>query len=128
MSDTAVAVKPYSQDWDNFNFQEGSQPSTGCGAGVICVPGNTLTPVMIDWNMVGGSFPASARTNIFEIGFNIFGPGLAQDGSSAKSVVMITTVIPEPTSIGLACLGGLALMGLVRRRRKLKAQRRGTCP
>jgi PEP-CTERM motif-containing protein len=116
MSDTAVAVRPYSQDWDNFNFQEGDQPSTGCGVGVICVPANTLTTVTIDWDDVGGTFAASARTNVFEIGFQIFGPSLAQDGSSSKSVITITSV-PEPTSIGLACLGGFALLGLVRRMR-----------
>jgi hypothetical protein len=118
LSDTAVAVKPYSQSWGNFNFQEGNQPSTGCGAGVICVPANTLTPVSIDWNMVGGSFPAGDRTNVFEIGFQIFGPSLPQDGSTARSLIMITTRVPEPTSIGLACLSGLALIGLRRPARR----------
>ena len=31
LSDTDITVKPFVQSWDNFNFQEGSQPSTGCG-------------------------------------------------------------------------------------------------
>jgi hypothetical protein len=119
MSDTAVAIKPYSQSWDNFNFQEGNQPSVGCGVGVICVPANTPTPVQIDWNMVGGSFPVSDRTNVFEIGFQIFGPSLPQNGSTARSLIMITTAIPEPTSVGLACLGALALVGLARRVRSV---------
>jgi hypothetical protein len=83
---------------------------------VICVPANTPTVVSIDWDMVGGAFPASDRTNVFEIGFQIFGPGLAQDGSTAQSVIRITR-IPEPASIGLACLGGLAFVALTRRAR-----------
>jgi hypothetical protein len=118
VSDTAVAVKPYSQSWDNFNFQEGNQPDAGCGVGVICVPANTPTVVSIDWNMVAGSFPAGDRTNVFEIGFQIFGPSLPQDGSTAQSVIMITTRIPEPASIALALVGGCALLGLVRRGRQ----------
>jgi hypothetical protein len=113
LSDTAVAVKPYSQSWDNFNFQEGDQASTGCGAGAICVPANTPTIVSIDWDDVNGTFPGSDRTNIFEIGFQVFGPSLPQDGTTAHSVITITAV-PEP-----ACMGALAvaLLGMLRRRR-----------
>ena len=118
LSTTAVAVKPYSQDWDNFNFQEGDQPSTGCGAGVICVPANTPTVVSIDWDDVGGTFGAAARTNVFEVGLQIFGPGLAQDGSTAQSRITITTLVPEPASMGLIFIGSLALAGIGRRRRK----------
>jgi hypothetical protein len=117
LSTTAVAVKPYSQDWDNFNFQEGDQASTGCGVGVICVPANTPTVVSIDWDDVGGTFGAAARTNVFEVGFQIFGPSLAQDGSTAQSRITITTLVPEPTSVGLVLIGTLAAAGLIRRRR-----------
>jgi hypothetical protein len=116
MSDVAVAVKPYSQDWDNFNFQEGDQPTAGCGVGVICVPANTPTRVTIDWDDVNGTFDAAARTNVFEIGFQIFGPSVPQDGSSVPAVIMITTAIPEPTTIGLASL--LALPWSMMRRRR----------
>jgi PEP-CTERM motif len=118
MSDTAVAIKPYSQDWDNFNFQEGDQPSDGCGVGTICVPANTPTMVTIDWDDVGGAFDAAARTNVFEIGLQVFGPSLPQDGSTQQSVIMITTAVPEPASMALAGLGGLALVGLMRRSRR----------
>jgi hypothetical protein len=118
VSDTAVTIKPYSQSWDNFNFQEGSQPDAGCGAGSICVPANTPTVVSIDWDMVGASFPESDRTNVFEIGFQVFGPGLAQDGSTAQSVITITSRVPEPASIALVLVGGCALLGLGRRNRK----------
>jgi hypothetical protein len=116
MSDVAVAVKPYSQDWDNFNFQEGDQPSTGCGVGVICVPANTLTRVTIDWDDVGGTFDAAARTNVFEVGFQIFGPSPPQDGTTIAANIMITSAIPEPASVGLALLAGVAV-SLMRRRR-----------
>jgi PEP-CTERM motif len=115
LSDTAVAVKPYSQSWDNFNFQEGNQPTTGCGAGVICVPANVPTDVMIDWDMVNGAFPAGDRTNVFEIGFQVFGPGLPQDGSTAQSRITITSLVPEPASLGLA-LFAAAFIGVTRRR------------
>jgi hypothetical protein len=118
-SDTPIAVKPYSQSWDNFNFQEGNQPTTGCGAGVICVPGgNVPTVVSIDWNMVGGSFPAADRTNVFELGWQIFGPSLPQDGSTARSIVRITTLVPEPGALALVSLTGVALIGLRNRRRR----------
>jgi hypothetical protein len=114
LSETAIAVKPYSQDWDNFNFQEGGQPSTGCGIGVICVPANTRTLVSIDWNMVTGTFGPAARTNVFELGLQIFGPSLPQDGSAIKSAIRITTAIPEPASIALAGLGGVAVVAAFR--------------
>jgi PEP-CTERM motif-containing protein len=117
LSTTAVAVKPYSQDWDNFNFQEGNQADAGCGAGVICVPANTPTVVSIDWDNVGGAFGAAARTNVFEVGFQIFGPGLAQNGSTAQSRITITTLVPEPASMGLVLIGSLALAGIGCRRR-----------
>lgn len=116
-SDTALTIKPYSQSWDNFNFQEGSQASTGCGVGAICVPANIPTLVEIDWNTVGGSFPNADRTNVFEVGFQIFGPGLPQDGTTASSVVQISTV-PEPTSLALLCLSGMTMIGLAHRKRR----------
>jgi hypothetical protein len=116
MSDVAVAVKPYSQDWDNFNFQEGDQPSAGCGVGVICVPANTPTKVTIDWDDVAGTFDPAARTNVFEIGFQIFGPSVPQDGSSIAAQIMITTAIPEPATFALAALIVLPL-SVIRRRR-----------
>jgi hypothetical protein len=112
-SSTAVSVKPYSQDWDNFNFQEGNQAST-CGVGFICVPANTPTIVSIDWDNVGGAFGPAARTNVFEVGFQIFGPSLAQDGSTASSRIDISAV-PEPGSLAVVVLSVLGVMG--RRRR-----------
>jgi hypothetical protein len=118
MSDVAIAVKPYSQDWDNFNFQEGDQPTTGCGVGVICVPANTPTRVTIDWDDVGGTFDAAARTNVFEAGFQIFGPSPPQDGSTIAATIMITTAIPEPTTIAMAFLVALPLSVLRRRSRE----------
>lgn len=117
MSDVAIAVKPYSQDWDNFNFQEGDQASTGCGVGVICVPANTPTMVTIDWDDVGGVFDAAARTNVFEVGFQVFGPSPPQDGTVVNAVVMITTAIPEPGTLALASLAACSLVGLAYRRR-----------
>jgi hypothetical protein len=106
-STTAVSVKPYSQSWDNFNFVEGNQ-NTGAGAGTIAVPANTPTIVSIDWDDVGGAFPAGDRTNVFEAGFQIFGPGLAQDGTTAQSAITITAV-PEPAGLAVVAVGLLAL-------------------
>jgi hypothetical protein len=116
LSDVAVAVKPYSQDWDNFNFQEGDQPTTGCGVGVICVPANTPTLVTIDWDDVAGTFSPAARTNVFEVGFQIFGPSPPQDGTTVAATIMITTAIPEPATVALASLGILAVTAIRRRR------------
>ena len=112
LSTVPVSVKPYSQSWDNFNFQEGSQ-NLGGGAGVIPVPANTLTVVSIDWDDVGGAFPASDRTNVFEVGFQIFGPSPPQDGTTVSGRLDITTV-PEPGSLGALTV---ALAALLRRRR-----------
>ncbi len=94
LSDTAIKVKPFSQSWGNYNFQEGSQASTGCGVGMICVPANTPTTVSINWNTVTGSFPADDRTNVYRIGFQIFGPSPAQNGTTRQSMVSITTLLP----------------------------------
>jgi MYXO-CTERM domain-containing protein len=81
------------------------------------VPANTPTLVQIDWDDVGGVFDAAARTNVFEIGFQIFGPTLAQDGSTAQSRITITTLIPEPASMGMALVGLVAIAAVGRRRR-----------
>ena len=113
-STTPVTVKPYSQDWDIFNFQEGNQVIAGCGTGVICVPANTPTIVSIDWDNVGGVFGPAARTNVFEIGFQIFGPSLAQDGSQLQSRIDVSAV-PEPGTLGLVALS-LLVMGRRARR------------
>jgi hypothetical protein len=118
LSDTAVAVKPYSQDWDNFSFHEGDQPNVGCGVGVICVPANTPTLVTIDWDDVGGTFGPDRRTNVFEVGFQIFGPSPPQDGSTVRSVIQITSLIPEPASVALASFAGIALVAVSSRRRQ----------
>ncbi len=83
--------------------------------GAICVPANTPTVVEIDWNTVGGSFPSADRSNVFEIGFQVFGPGLPQDGTTASSVVRISSV-PEPTSLALFCASGMVVIGLAHRR------------
>ncbi|HEX5470785.1 MAG TPA: hypothetical protein VFW73_02810 [Lacipirellulaceae bacterium] len=118
-SDTPVAVKPFSQSFPSFNFQEGSQADAGCGTGTICVPGgNVPTTVSIDWNMVGGTFGAADRGNVFEIGFQIFGPGLPQDGSTANSTIQITSLatVPEPCTLALLALPILAYIGSSRKR------------
>jgi hypothetical protein len=112
LSSVPVSVKPYSQSWDNFNFQEGSH-NTGGGAGITQVPANTPTVVAIDWDEVGGAFPASDRTNIFEVGFQVFGPSPPQDGTTVVGRLEITAV-PEPGSVGVLALG---LLGLLPRRR-----------
>jgi hypothetical protein len=121
-STTALFVKPYVQSWDNFNFQEGDFPSMGCGAGVFCLAANTPTSVWIDFDVVGGTFPAGDRTNVFELGFQIFGPGLPQDGSTANAIVTITsatpTAVPEPTTVLLLGSGVASL--IARRRARLR--------
>jgi hypothetical protein len=118
MSDTPVQVKPFTQTYNGFTYYEGSQ-NLGSGAGVIPVPANTPTVVSIDWDEVGaGSIPAANRGNIFEFGFQIFGPSVPQNGSTVLSTMMITTTIPEPASIGLALVGGFALAGLGYRGRR----------
>lgn len=122
-SDSPFTVKPYTQVGNTFTFYEGTQADTGCGVGAFCIPGgNVPTVVQIDWNMVnnGGSIPAGnvgGRGDIFEHGFQIFGPGLAQDGTTAQASFTITNV-PEPASLALVSLGGLALVGVAGRRRK----------
>ena len=104
-----VGVKPFSQPYGSFNFYEGTQ-DFGCDPGVICIPANTPTLVALDWNMVnfGGSIPLAERGNIFEIGFQVFGPVLPQDGSTIGSTLLITAV-PEPGSMILIGTGVLVL-------------------
>ena len=113
LSTVPVLVKPYSQSWDNFNFQEGSQ-NLGAGAGMIQVPANTPTLVAIDWDEVGGSFPLADRTNVFEVGFQVFGPSPAQDGTTVQGTMWVTTIVPEPGSF---CVAGLVMAALLARRR-----------
>jgi hypothetical protein len=126
-SDTAFAIKPYTQVGTTFTFGEGTEADAGCGVGTICVPGgNVPTHVKIDWNMVnnfaGGTIPlgpgTGTRQDIFEHGFQIFGPSLAQDsGLTASSMFTITSAaVPEPASIVLAFLGGIGLIGLAGRK------------
>lgn len=121
-----LTIKPFTQTYGNFTFYEGTQPGTG-GAGTFQPAASGLMEMMsIDWNMVnnGGSIPPgspSGRSDIFETGFQIFGPNLTQGiggpGEIRHSQLMITRWIPEPTSLALAGLGGLALIGLGRRRK-----------
>jgi hypothetical protein len=113
-STVPVSVKPYSQSWDNFAFREGTQ-NLGGGSGIVPVPANTPTLVAIDWDEVtGGSMPASDRTNVFEVGFQVFGPSPPQDGTTVQGTMWITAVpIPEPASICGVALAAAAL--LVRR-------------
>jgi PEP-CTERM motif len=118
-SDIAISVKPYTQTYNGFTFYEGTQPTAGCGAGTICVPGgNVPTVVQIDWNTAnpGGSVAAADRDNVFEHGFQIYGPSPAQDSGTHITSVFTITQVPEPTTLALAGIGSLAMVAIARRR------------
>lgn len=114
LSDVPVVVKPYSQIYGTFAFYEGTQ-NTGAGAGVIAVPANVPTRVDIDWDEVsGGSIPAAGRGNMFEVGFQVFGPS-PPSGQTVPGTLSITTLVPEPGAVAML---GLALVGLSGRARR----------
>ena len=117
----AATIKPFTQTYGTFTFYEGTQAAPG-GAGTFQLPSdNSVNPVSIDWNMVnnGGSIPLgnTGRDNIFETGFQIFGPDLPQDGSTAHTTILLTNPnVPEPASLVLAFIGGLSLVGIAGRK------------
>jgi hypothetical protein len=109
LSDVPVVVKPYSQIYGTFTFYEGTQ-NTGAGAGPTAVPANVPTRVDIDWDEVtGGSISAANRGNMFEVGFQVFGPS-PPSGQTVPGTLMITTLVPEPGAMALAGLGMAGLM------------------
>ncbi|HVT29347.1 MAG TPA: PEP-CTERM sorting domain-containing protein, partial [Lacipirellulaceae bacterium] len=74
----------------------------------------------IEWKRVGGTFNAADRGKVFELGFQIFGPSLPQDGPTAHSTIQITSLapVPEPCTVvllGAAVFGGI---GFTRKRRR----------
>jgi hypothetical protein len=121
-SDIPLAIKPYSQVGTSFAFYEGSQADVGCGGGTICVPGgNVPTLVEIDWNMVGGGpIPGGSpggRDDLFEHGFQVFGPSPPQDSGEFVDSMFTITNVPEPASFALLGLA-VALAGIARRGRR----------
>jgi hypothetical protein len=78
------------------------------------VPANTHTLVSIGGNMLEDTFGAAARTNVFELGWHIFGQYRPQDGSTIKSPIRFTPAVAEPGSSALAGLGGVAVVAAFR--------------
>lgn len=122
-SDIPLTIKPYTQVGGTFQFYEGTQPGTNtANAGEFGIPGgNVPTLVQIDWDTVnGGPIPDGSpggRGDIFEHGFQVFGPSPAQDSGEVIQSVFTITNVPEPTSLALG-LFGAAVFGLAGRRRK----------
>jgi hypothetical protein len=116
-----LTVKPFTQTYDSFTFYEGTQAGTG-GAGTFQPAADgSVSEALIDWDDVGGGpIPAgdvSGRGDIFETGFQIFGPTLVQDSGEHRFSTLTITFVPEPASFLL--LGfGVALVGMVRRGRR----------
>ena len=127
-SDIDLTVKPYTQTGTTFTFGEGTEPQQGGtgGAGTFLIPGDgVMHMVSIDWNMVnnfaGGTIPlgpgTGTRQDIFEHGFQIFGPSPPQDsGQHVTSMFTITQWVPEPSTFVLAGLGAIGMFGLARRK------------
>jgi len=64
----------------------------------------------------GGWFvPQRRPVERVRTGFQVFGPCFPQDGTTASSVVRISSV-PEPTSLALFSASGMVVIGLAHRR------------
>jgi hypothetical protein len=72
------------------------------------------------WN--GGEFQGYADGSLFTVGLNGFAihyndtpAGAVNGGSQAHAVTIVTSAVPEPTTMAIMALGGLPM--LMRRRR-----------
>lgn len=101
-----------------FNF---STPGYGTFHSTQIQKVNNNTYYVIGNFTPGTDFPGSLTSNTaeFEISLNQGGgPGNAISGSASLFTPAIHTSVPEPSSLALACVGGLIGLVAVRRNRK----------
>jgi hypothetical protein len=124
-SDIPLVVTPFMQVYGSFDFYLANDNTYLYGPlrpGDVAIPADgQYHPVTFDWNMadlgsVLGPVPTADRGNVYENGFIVYGPVLQQDsGETVHSTFSVIAGVPEPASIILACVGGLAVV--VRRNR-----------